>query len=304
MNRLEKKCIIGSAALHGLLLVVLLFASAFLDSDKHMILPPVVTLHNVTLTDRPIASGGNPNANPPPAAPPKAAEPPPPQPPPPPVKEQVKHKEEEQEPEPKPKKEVVKTPDKEKLPVKDKTTDKAVETAKTTKAPLNLKPVRKTNDTAIAQREIAAARAAAVKRQQAEWDKYAAQQRALAGKVGEIIGNVSSGLGKDTVAEVVGPGSEAYANYSSVIIERYKRAVYASQPQSDQDADAVIRVVISRDGTVRSSQWVRRTNNPILNKAVDRAMNSVRSLPPFPAEAKDSERTFNITIAFEARVSA
>jgi TonB family protein len=297
MNRLEKKCFIGSVAFHGLLAVVLVFGSAFLSSsDKYQKIPPIITMH-APPTDRDIASGGNPNANPPPAAPPKP-EPPPPQPDPPPVREPVKHKEDEPEPQPKPPKEVVKTPDKEKTPTPK---DKAIETAKTTKPPLNLKSVRRTNDLTAAQKEMAAKRDAAEKQRKEEWNKYAAQQRAMVREFGNIVGNVTSGLGKNTVAEPIGPGAQAYANYASLIIERYKAAVYASQPQSDQDADAIIRVVVARDGTVRSSQWVQRTSNPILNKAVDRAMSSVRSLPAFPAEAKDSERTFNITIAFEAK---
>jgi TonB family protein len=292
MNRLEKKCFIGSVAFHGLLAVILLCGSALLGSNKEEKLPPVVTMYSIP-TDRLVSSGGNPKADPPPAAQPKS-EPPPPQADPPPLKEPVKHREEEPEPQPKPPKEAAKTPD------KDKTT-KPVETAKTTKPPLNLKSVRRTNDLTAAQKEMAAKRDAAEKQRKEEWNKYAAQQRAMVREFGNIVGNVTSGLGKNTVAEPLGPGGAAYANYASLIIERYKAAVYASQPQSDQDADAVIRVVVARDGTVRSSQWVQRTSNPILNKAVDRAMSSVRSLPAFPAEAKDSERTFNITIAFEAK---
>ncbi|HEY0549908.1 MAG TPA: TonB family protein, partial [Verrucomicrobiae bacterium] len=67
------------------------------------------------------------------------------------------------------------------------------------------------------------------------------------------------------------------------------------------DAEAVIKVLIARSGEVRNSGWIRRTGNPVLDKAVDRAMNSVRSLPPFPPGSKDPERSINITIAFDAK---
>lgn len=311
MSRFEKKCFIGSVALHGLLVVSFVFGSAFLASKQPEKLPPVITILDAKVTDRLIASGGNPNASPAPAAPPKIETPPPPLPEPP--KVEVKPKEPEPEPEPpKPKKpEVVKKVEKEKpvLPKEKPVETKTVQTAKsnpTTKTPSYLKPVKITNDTARVQQELAA-KAAREKAQraaqaaQAEWNKYAAEQRRVASEAGRIIGNVGSTLGRTTVAEPVGPGGAAYANYASLIIERYKTAVYESHPQSDEDAEAVIRVVIARNGTVRSSQWVRRTGNPVLNKAVDRAMNSVRSLPEFPPEAKDSERSFNITIAFEAR---
>jgi outer membrane biosynthesis protein TonB len=56
---------------------------------------------------------------------------------------------------------------------------------------------------------------------------------------------------------------------------------------------------------VKDADWVRKTGNSVLDKAVDRAMKTVRTVPAFPEGASDSERTFNINIGFEAkRVSA
>lgn len=319
MSRFEKKCFIGSASLHGMLLICFVFGSAFLGSKETVVLPPVVTLMAAP-TDKAISSGGNPNGGGVPAPTPKVETPPAPTPNPPPpepvkpepvkpepVKPQAKQREPEPEPEPvRPK--VSKVPDRERAP-KDKPVDKTPKDTKNTskdvaKTPLNLKTVRITNNLAQVQAEAAAKRAADA-RQKAEYAAYVAERSRILGEVGKIAGNVGSTLGKGTVAEPLGPGAVAFANYGSLIIEHYKRAVYASNPQSDHDAEAVIKVVVSRDGTVRSSQWVRRTSNPILNKAVDRAMNTVRSLPSFPPESKDSERSFNITIEFEAgRVSA
>jgi TonB family protein len=102
-----------------------------------------------------------------------------------------------------------------------------------------------------------------------------------------------------------GAGGPAFAHYGSLVGAHYKRAVDAAHPQSDENVDAVIRVVVLRDGTVQDAQWVRKTSNSVLDRAVDQAMKKVRSVPPFPAETKDTERTFTITLAFEAkRVSA
>ena len=64
---------------------------------------------------------------------------------------------------------------------------------------------------------------------------------------------------------------------------------------------AVIRVVVERSGAVKQATWVRKTGNPSLDKPVDRAMNAIRHVPPFPEGATDSERSFNINIGFEAR---
>jgi TonB family protein len=316
MSRFEKKCYIASASLHGLLLICFVFGSAFLGSKEIVTIPPVVTF--AVPTDKMFSGGGNPNGGGTPTPAPKVETPPAPTPTPP-QPEPAKP-----EPKPEPLKQERKQPEPEKEPIKvtktekvektvekvpkDKVPDKTPKDTRNTskdvaKTPLNLKTVRITNNLAQVQAELAAKRAADA-RQRAEYAAYVDQRNRLLGEVSRVAGNVGSTLGTGTVAEPLGPGGKAFANYGSLIIEHYKRAVYASNPQSDYDASAVIKIVVTRDGTVRSSQWVRRTNSPLLNKAVDRAMNTVRSLPSFPPESKDAERSFNITIEFEASRSA
>src|SRR5262245_1617797 len=62
MTRLEKKCFLASAALHGLLVVVLLFGAAFLGPSKEK---PLINRMNVVpsrLVDAALSGGGgNPN---------------------------------------------------------------------------------------------------------------------------------------------------------------------------------------------------------------------------------------------------
>src|SRR5687767_12305757 len=84
MNRLQKKCFVASACLHGLLLVALVFGTAFLSPDKKLKdMGPVVDIVNAIPTDRMVNTGGNPNGNPTPPAPApepaKPIQPPPPQ---------------------------------------------------------------------------------------------------------------------------------------------------------------------------------------------------------------------------------
>ncbi len=313
MNRLGKKCFIGSTVLHGTLILVFVVATAFDFGHKSDPVPQIITLiPNAQMTDRPVNSGGNPNGNPQPPAP--APTPPAPTPPAPVQPDPPKPVEPESPKKvvkvPEPTKEIEK-PVVSKKPVKD--TEKKVVKTKDSPDPeplISKTVIRRTNNTELVRRE-AAARAAKEKRDaqaredRAANERYEAQKRRLDGVVGGAISGLNKGLSSSTVAEPVGPGGAAYQNYAATIIEVYKRAVYANHPQSDENVDAVIRIVVGRDGTVRSSTWTRRTGNSVLDKAVDRAMNSVRSLPDFPSEAKDSERTFNITIAFEAkRVSA
>jgi TonB family protein len=202
-----------------------------------------------------------------------------------------------------PKQEVVK--DKGDLPLTAKQTKKDT-TKESTKPALNTTVVKRTNNAVKVQQEIAQrAKQEADRKYREDMARYNAERNRVNEQIGGIVGGVGKSLNKSTVASAIGPGGQAYAEYGSLVAEYYKRAVYATHPQSDNDADASIRIVVLRDGTVSSSEWVRRTGNSVLDKAVDRAMNSVRRLPQFPPETKDSERSFNITIAFEAkRVSA
>lgn len=299
MNRFQKKCFVGSATLHGGLLAVFLVGSAFHKADVPKDMGPVVTLL-ATPTDKPFNTGGNPNGGEPPPPKPTPQQPPAPQPEPPKPVARQEPRPEPPKPEPVKVKETAKVVEKGDLPVK---IAKPKETPKPVEKTLTKTTIKRTDPSLAEQQREAAERAAkeAARRRQQENARIAAERQRIADAVNGIVGGTGRSISKNTVAEPVGPGGAAFVNYSSLVAEIYKRAVYATQPQSDEDAEAVIRVVVARNGTVRSSQWVRRTNSSVLNKAVDRAMNSVRSLPEFPPESRDAERTFNITISFEAK---
>ena len=317
MTRLERKCFIGSAALHGLLLVTFLFGSAFFTSKpKPMRVIEVVDLSG-KVTDRMISTGGSPQGSPTPPPPAPMAPPPQPVEPPkvetPPVKPPPQVKKEVVKPKPvEPKKEVVK--DKGEMPTTKptkKTPDKpkdVVENTKPTPPRINTNVVKRSNTDVIAAQVAAQKRAAQEKAQQEYQRQYAAYQRevqALNSQINGVIGGVGKSLGNKTVALPLGDGGAAYVHYGSLIGELYKRAVYASRPEGDEDAIAVIRIVVSRNGVVKDADWVRKTGDSVLDKAVDRAMKQVRKVPEFPEGSNDSERTFTINIGFEAkRVSA
>ena len=75
MSRLHRKCLLTSAGLHALLLLVLFFSSAFLDVAPKPFDLPVLDYIPSTLVDAELYGGGNPNVQPPPPEP--EASPPP-----------------------------------------------------------------------------------------------------------------------------------------------------------------------------------------------------------------------------------
>lgn len=309
MNRLQKKCFVVSACLHGFLLVALVFGTAFLQSDKKMIdIGPVVDIVNAIPTDRMVNSGGNPNGNPTPPAPappPKVAPEPPPQPKPEPEPPQPKPR----PPEPK----VVKKPD----PVPDVPKIKAeplvpkpkvvakkpVKEPPPVSKPISTKVVRRTNDPV----RIAQALAHKAVHEKAERDyarqvaQYNAERQRVISQVGGIVGGVGKSLTHSTVVAPLGPGGLAFANYGAIVRDIYDRAWQVGRDLTGDDSVAVARVTIRRDGTVSDARIYRKSGNPVLDKSVQRALDSVTKLPAFPEGATDAERTFNIEFNLETR---
>jgi TonB family protein len=309
MNRLQKKCFVVSAGLHGMLLVALVFGTAFQRSNKKMVdIGPVIDLVNAIPTDRPVNSGGNPNGNPNPPAPAPAPVQPLPPPPQPVKQEPVK-------PEPKPEVKQVKKPDpvpetpkvKAELPVtppKKVVEKKPVKEATPAPKPaISTKVVRRTNDPARVQQELAerAARDKAEKEYARQVAQYQAERARLVSQVGGIVGGVGKSLSHSTVVAPLGPGGLAFANYGSIVRDIYDRAWHVGPDLTDDDSTAVARVTIRRDGTVEEAKIYRRSDNSLLNKSVQRALDSVRRIAPFPEGATDSERTFTIEFNLKTR---
>src|SRR5712671_207825 len=76
MNRVQKKCLIASLALHALLCVILLVGPAFLSSNPKGVDQPTLEVIPSKVVDSLFSGGGNPKANP--SAAQRVEEPPPP----------------------------------------------------------------------------------------------------------------------------------------------------------------------------------------------------------------------------------
>jgi TonB family protein len=277
MSRLQKKCLVASAALHTLLLLVLLIGPAFLVSKtKPAPDMPVLDYIPAILIDEALSGGGTPNAvlpppnaqplgpvAPPATQPPKAA----PQP------ELKKHQPKETEaPETKPDKP---SPDaKNKLEVGDK---KLVTRWSPKKSAPKQTPSK--NDAESDARQ-----------------SHAERQALFNGVLERLQKNAPS----STVIGIPGPGGPAYANYGQVIKSIYEKA-WNRPTEAEHESDEVdVEVTIWRDGTVIRSKIVRRSGNPALDKSVENVLERVRTVPAFPAGAKDDQRTFNITFRLKA----
>ena len=287
MNRLQQKCFIASAGFHLLLMVILLVGPAFLSSKSKLDNSPILDVIPGKLIDAAFSGGGNPNAKPPPPAPPTPPAPQVAQPAPAPEPPKVRAP----EPPPEPEKEVKSAkPDPNSLETSDDHKRKKPEvsttavtrkadTAKTVKTPST------TTSTDNEERRVADARRRAA-------DLIGASARSLRN-------DVSSG----TTIEAFGPGGggEVYAPYDQAV-----RSIYwhAWTPPEDTASDAAITkatVTIASDGSVLSARILKPSGDASVDRSVQRTLDRVTFIAPFPEGAKDKQRTYTINFNLKAK---
>jgi TonB family protein len=305
MNRFQKKCLLASTGLHGFLVLLLVFGSAFFVSKEK---PPAQRLNVVPthlIEDALAGGGGNPNLprtedrqkgetllpQPAAATPPEPAapQPKPPQPQPPPPKPETR-KTEQKKPDPP-------------TPKQPKPTDiaklKPAETTPEAKPRIDLtelKPIARSDKDKQKAKQEAEAREAT--RQQRIAD---AQRQKVAQQIGKAADAMQRGFSGGTKVEVGGPGGEAYANYGSLVQAAYEDAWHIIQDLTDDDEIAVVRVTITRDGRVVAARITDRSKSASMNKSVQRALDAVKRLPPFPDFIKEPERSFTIEFNLKAK---
>jgi outer membrane biosynthesis protein TonB len=291
MTRLQKKCLLGSAFFHGLTVVVFLATAAF-RSAPSITEAQVLNLIPATILDR-LDSGGQPAPaivtpqpsppaiqpappkpllQPPPAAPPKtvAATPP-------------------RQPETKP------AP-----PKPGPTPAPARRSSKTDKTPPNPSPKPPSRNTVSSDQARAAAQAAA----QTANNKQMLQD--IASAFAALASNVQSKAASNVVAVPGEGGGEAFVSYRTAIFNAYYQAWKTPEGTTRSLAVADVRIVVSRNGDIISSEFVSKSGDPSVDQSVQRALDQVerQKLPPFPTGAEDTQRAFIIRFNLETKQSA
>ena len=297
MNRLAKKCVIGSATLHGSLIGVVLICSAFVGSDHLKPEPPPIELvpfgGNFRVTDGPSHGGGTP----PPVVQPKPAAEQPQAVVPPPPKAAAQPREEKTEPTPKKVEPRVVEP----KPPKDDGDEPVRWKPRTPKVSLTpvvrnskTKPIKvKTHSTDSEDGSSEATERA---------NKFA---KNIASNINGIAGAITRATAQTVISDSYGDGSGGVAsvNYNTVLFTRYYNAWISPDEVDDPNVTTDVRVTIAHDGTVISSVVERRSGNSAMDRSVERALRTVRKLEPFPPAWRESERTFRIRFNLKSKLA-
>ncbi len=290
MTRLQKKCFVFSLGLHGLLAAILFLSAGFRTRPEDPGLQ-VLSMIPANILDRASAPGGAP-----------AARQPRPQDPMPPSEvvgrvEYSKPIEEEQRTRPLPTPRPIETPQPPRvtpLPQHD------------SPLPPRSKPVPHHE---IHPSYTPAARAANTKPTDNSQASQAASQAELKrlkeveDSLSHLATGVAASAAEKTTVDVPGLGGagEPFAGYNEVVKSIYYRAWITQDTLAGHVAGPVARIVVARDGTILSAELTTPSGDASLDKSVDRALQRVTKLPPFPAGARDEERTFRIRFSLDAK---
>ncbi|HTL56323.1 MAG TPA: TonB family protein [Candidatus Limnocylindrales bacterium] len=282
MDRLQKKCAIGSAGGHLLLGVVLFVGPAFLSSaptkpDDSQILDIVPSI----LVDAAISGGGNPKGARPPAALPQPPTPPPeqPQPKPEPVKVQ----------EPDPPKDKAKTnqpePEPDSLELKDAKKKPSITLTPTIRKP-NSSKTSKQNSASDSQEK-----------------QFAENRRKMADMIAKAAGSLKDDISSSTSIEPLGPGGggPVYAGYDQFVRSVYYHAWVPPESTASDNAIVKVTVTIASDGNVTSSSIINASGDSAVDSSVRRTLDRVTFIAPFPEGAKDKQRVYTIKFDLKAK---
>src|ERR1043166_1652985 len=301
MNRFEKKCFIGSGALHGLLIVAFVFGSAFLNSPPKDMGPVVTMIADVGTSN---AGGGSPN-NLPPGPPP-----------PPPQQEKVQQpfvkpepldppKREEVRPEPVKKHvepDIPKDKDKTPLPVRPK--DAAKENTKP-KSQISTTVIKRPNSNAVDKAAMQLAQAQRERDARAAREAKAQHDRAISEITG-VINNVGSGLSRSTVTSPgIGDGTAsgvATGRYGDALKAIYDAKWVLNTDLYNDEPATTVKVVVRRDGTVVSAVITKPSGNASFDRSVRATLNAVTRVLPFPPDMKELEQEFTWRFERKTRV--
>jgi TonB family protein len=290
MNRLEKKCFVTAAAIHGLLFVILLVGPAFFKPSEKGDTFKQIDVYSAADITKALTSGGTPQN--------VRAIPLPPPPTPTPAVEQPKV-ETPRPPEtpPEPKHQPKQSP-------REKPTDQGDEPV------VKPKPKRQTminadelvsnkNDANEAQkrakdqaRKKAAALAAADAKQRADDAK----------EFGNALRSLKDNLSGSTVVKMPvgnGMGGPAAANYRDIIASKFYNAWNPAFSLSEDTPDVTVSVTISRDGSC-TGHITKHSGNSNMDKSVQNALEIVNFIEPFPASFTEQQMT--VPIVFNLRV--
>ena len=123
--------------------------------------------------------------------------------------------------------------------------------------------------------------------------------------INNTVKNLSHELSSATTVNMPGHATASYASYASVIKTVYDRALLPHVPSevANKSEKTEVKIVIGSDGTVISSEIISPSGDPAWDNSVQRTLDSVTFVAPFPDGATEKERTYTLGFTPEVEQS-
>jgi TonB family protein len=267
MNRLQKKCAIATAGFHLLLLTILIVGPAFFNPQPKPDNTQVLDFISPNVIDA-LSSSGRKDATPPPPAPAVTLPPPVPIPPTPAMQTP---------PPPAPK------------PVETPTLPERLKNLFTPEPkPEPVKPAPKTEPKPH-QIQVNTQLVARTTPKNSPATSKPDNTRAIASAIKNLQNNLKPGV----VVDVPGESDVASSSYKDTLATIYYNAWVTPEGVANDEADAIVKIIVASDGTVVSSRIITPSGDAKVDDSVRRALNRVSSVRPLPDKSK-SEQEFTI----------
>jgi TonB family protein len=112
--------------------------------------------------------------------------------------------------------------------------------------------------------------------------------------INTAIQNLKKNFSPGTTVDMPGDSTVAYANYASVVKSVYDRAWTLPDSIANDDENVKVIVTITSDGTVISARIIERAGDAPVDASVQRTLDRVKFVAPFPEGSTDKERTYTI----------
>jgi len=121
-------------------------------------------------------------------------------------------------------------------------------------------------------------------------DNSAQQARALRKAIRSLKQNFSA----STTVDMPGNSSVAYANYASAVKSVYEQAWLLPNSIANDNENVKVTVTIANDGTVISARIIDSSGDDVLDASVQKTLERVTFVAPFPEGSTDKQRTYTI----------
>jgi TonB family protein len=126
-------------------------------------------------------------------------------------------------------------------------------------------------------------------------------QQKLHDEVLRAARDLQSKLSSPVAVGVSGDSSAEVANYASVVKSIYEQAWTPPDEAANDDANTKVSVTISSDGTVITAHIITPSGDAGVDETVQRTLERVTFIRPFPPGSADKERTYIINFNLKAK---